>query len=650
MTKSSLIVLTAIVTVSGCMNTDPGGRTSMPSPATLRQVHSEAELEGFIKAGLKQAYNTSTYDTVGVMADQSTTLENEPVSDTNTIEPGVDEADWITVKDGNLHILQKPDIHYWSFFAEEGDWDYDPVDSPARIHTIAIDSAPSQNRLSRYELNNALYWVDGLYSRDQQLIVLGAKSKPHEDWGNPWYWRHGRLSVEAIDVSNPTEPTQQWSIAMDGYLVDSRRIDDRLYLVSRFSPHLPGLDYAWNDEERQANDSVIEQAGVNDFLPNLTWTIGSVTTTVQLSGSGCYIPDSAEWAGYGFPTLTHLTVIDLNSPGEHQTRCTVAPVSRLYQNDSAIYLIENQHVERTNNQVHRFALNQQAPTYTGSVQFAGDLGWNQPEFRLREQDDVLTLVTTEGIDQHKVHTYRVNDNGFTPLATLPNTKRPERIGKPGETIRSARISQDKVEIVTFEQIDPLYLIDLTNPADPFIANQLEEPGFSSYLHSISDNLTVGIGRSGDENGNIEGIKISLYESDLDGELINLANATLPDYDSSYTPAAWEHHAYTGLNYEAQGIYRFVIPAVVTNYRHTDYEQTEGYLTFEVNLAAKTWKHTWVPIEGSVNNWNNSRNARSIIQGDAVHGVWGNQLISWPWHNPEAKETLLLEPGSSPSDG
>ena len=649
MTKTFILVaLTGAIAVGGCVQTNPGGSAPpMPRSAELRQVQSEAELEAFIKAGLKQAYNEPSYhgydDNIAndVAMNESADAGSEPVSTTNTIEQGVDEADWIKFNNGNLHILQQPDIGYWSYFEDDG-WKYNQDISPARIHTVAVDSAPSQDPLSRYELNDSLYWVDGLYSHNQQLVVLGAKSEPYSDWGNPWYWRRGRLYVEAVDISTATDPNQDWSLELEGYLVDSRRIEDKLYLVSRFSPFLPGLDYAWDKEARLNNERLIEQADVTDFLPSLTWTIDSVETTLQLSATGCYIPDSDEWAEYGYPTITHITVIDLNDPGEQHTSCTVAPVSHLYQNDQAIYLMENLSFDREESQLHRFALSEQAPDYTGSLQFPGYLGWAQPEFRLREQDNLLTLVTTEGVDQHKVRTYQVGENSFTALATLPNTQRPERIGKPGETIQSVRISSNKVEIVTFEQTDPLYLIDITDPADPFIADQLEEPGFSSYLHSISDTLTVGIGRAGDDNGNVEGIKVSLYESDLNGNLTNLDTITLPDHEWSYTPAAWEHHAYTGLNYEAQGIYRFVIPVIAGSYLSNGYERTEGYLAFEVNLAAKTWDHEWVDIEESVNSWNGAWNARSVIQGDAVHGVWGNQLISWPWHNPEAKEILSLE--------
>ena len=74
-----------------------------------------------------------------------------------------------------------------------------------------------------------------------------------------------------------------------------------------------------------------------------------------------------------------------------------------------------------------------------------------------------------------------------------------------ERIYSARFMGDKVYLVTFRQIDPFYVIDLSNPYRPYKAGELKIPGYSSYLHPLNKDLIVGIGKDG------ASVKISLFD-------------------------------------------------------------------------------------------------------------------------------------------
>jgi len=74
-----------------------------------------------------------------------------------------------------------------------------------------------------------------------------------------------------------------------------------------------------------------------------------------------------------------------------------------------------------------------------------------------------------------------------------------------ERIYSARFMGDKAYLVTFRQIDPFYVIDLSNPYRPYKAGELKIPGYSSYLHPLDRDLIVGIGKDG------ASVKISLFD-------------------------------------------------------------------------------------------------------------------------------------------
>jgi len=94
--------------------------------------------------------------------------------------------------------------------------------------------------------------------------------------------------------------------------------------------------------------------------------------------------------------------------------------------------------------------------------------------------------------------------------------------------------------VTFRQIDPFYTIDLSDPTDPRILGELKIPGFSSYLHPISDTLVLGVGSDADPEGRVTGAKVSLFDvSDLT-EPLEVAVWTAPD---GWNDIGWDHRAF-----------------------------------------------------------------------------------------------------------
>ena len=69
-----------------------------------------------------------------------------------------------------------------------------------------------------------------------------------------------------------------------------------------------------------------------------------------------------------------------------------------------------------------------------------------------------------------------------------------------ETIESMRWFDGLAIMVTFRQVDPLYAVDLTDPAAPTLMGSLKIPGFSEYLHPLGSQRLVGIGQDADASG------------------------------------------------------------------------------------------------------------------------------------------------------
>jgi uncharacterized secreted protein with C-terminal beta-propeller domain len=118
----------------------------------------------------------------------------------------------------------------------------------------------------------------------------------------------------------------------------------------------------------------------------------------------------------------------------------------------------------------------------------------------------------------------------------------------GETIFAVRFLGNRGFVVTFQQIDPLFTLDLTNPTNPKVLGELEMPGFSTYLHPFGADRLIGFGREVDVN--LRGsLQLSLFDvSDLT-DPTRLDHYVFDDDIGDdngwmYSDAEWNHHAFS----------------------------------------------------------------------------------------------------------
>ena len=111
----------------------------------------------------------------------------------------------------------------------------------------------------------------------------------------------------------------------------------------------------------------------------------------------------------------------------------------------------------------------------------------------------------------------------------------------GEHIRGVRFIGDVGYVVTYQQTDPLYTVDLSDPAHPRVRGELEVLGYSAYLHPAGDGRLLGLGQDGTAAGRQTGLQLSLFDvRNLDSprrlDRERLANA--------WSDAESDHHAFT----------------------------------------------------------------------------------------------------------
>lgn len=156
--------------------------------------------------------------------------------------------------------------------------------------------------------------------------------------------------------------------------------------------------------------------------------------------------------------------------------------------------------------VHRIRISNGNIEYEAGGSFPGRV-LNQ--FSMDEDNGYFRVATTTGGWMGGVRAESLNHVYVLDL-NLNIAGKLEDLAK-GESIFSARFLGDRLYMVTFERIDPLFVIDLSNPASPKVLGELKIQGYSDYLHPYDNNHIIGLGMDADENGRTTNLKISLFD-------------------------------------------------------------------------------------------------------------------------------------------
>jgi uncharacterized secreted protein with C-terminal beta-propeller domain len=183
--------------------------------------------------------------------------------------------------------------------------------------------------------------------------------------------------------------------------------------------------------------------------------------------------------------------------------------------------------------IHRFdTADPEVTRYTASGAVRGEL-LNQ--FSLSEDDGKLRAATTDATGQESFVTVLEEQAG-----RLAQVGQVGGLGR-GERIYAVRFIGKTGYVVTFRQTDPLYTVDLSDPAAPRVAGELKILGFSSYLHPIGDGLLLGVGQDADAQGRQRGTQLSLFDVSDPANPTRLQQVALGTGTTS--GAENEHHAF-----------------------------------------------------------------------------------------------------------
>jgi hypothetical protein len=229
------------------------------------------------------------------------------------------------------------------------------------------------------------------------------------------------------------------------------------------------------------------------------------------------------------------------------------------------------------------------------------------------------------------------------VGELPNAKRPEPLGKPGERLYASRFLGNKGYLVTYRLTDPLYVLDLADPTDPKIAGSLEVSGYSDYLFPLNDSLLLGVGKDAAADGTLgdgrmawyQGVKVALIDISQPSKPIEADRLIIGKRGTDAT-VLQDHH---GIAIQiANGQAKVAMPVKVhqtpTAYMYGVPSDYYGFTRnemakFEVNLSQKkiTTK-TSLPSSMKSERW--IGNDRAVIYMDQVHYYQNGTWVSGTW--------------------
>lgn len=285
----------------------------------------------------------------------------------------------------------------------------------------------------------------------------------------------------SYDISDPEKPVLQDESIQDGWYQTSRKIGNRLYLVTNQSLSIT--------DHMQRKEAVKEDA-IDLWIPAVNGR--------AVSADCIYLPKEGHEGIMmsSFDLADHHKVLD--------TKLLIHNRANLYVTKNVVYLYYSEYAnEALKTRIARFELDaggmiqaKAAGTVKGTV---------QDTFAIYERGSylqVLTSVTSSDPWENRVYVLDENLDTAGKLTGLAE----------GERIYAARFTGDIGYFVTYRNTDPLFTVDFSDPQHPKVIGELKVTGFSDYLHFWSDDRMLGIGlETNPDSGEVTGVKLSMFD-------------------------------------------------------------------------------------------------------------------------------------------
>lgn len=334
-----------------------------------------------------------------------------------------------------------------------------------------------------------------------------------------WYEMNGKsiTQIQVYSIVDRKNPEFEGRLIQDGYYNTSRKIGDVVYLFTQYNMTSDVTSYV---EKKHGVEDLKEGNGVS----SLTEAVIPKVNGEKVAASEIYLPESSGESGILVSSL------DVNKPDKVlDSKLVISGYAQTYISKDALYLYEEDYDGAMITNIAKFALDEGR---ISGVAAAAVSGYVRDTFAINASDGYLRVLTTDYSTEDEVNALYILDENMKLTGQLTGIA-------PGEEIYAARFMGNTGYFVTYRNTDPLFTVDLSDPAKPEIIGELKVTGFSEYLHFWDDTHLLGIGYESDENtGNIENIKLSMFNIENPGEVTEEAKLVLKDVD--YSEALYDY--------------------------------------------------------------------------------------------------------------
>ena len=476
----------------------PGGSFVLANADLEAATDCDALLDSYVERGLDRvgpygwdfggivmfdaggAEASSGSPTASARSSVTTSRSTSNESGTNVQELGVDESDVVKVAGSLLLRLQDGTLRAYDVSGDE----------PTELSSTPIPDARGWSGPG--SPGGELLFVDG------RAVVFGTSRDG------------GSATITTVDLSDPTSPGIVDTVTVEGQLSAARLHGDVVRAV--ISTPLPELDFRHPDGalgelgSRLRNRALVRSTTLADWLP-------TVDGEPVVDCADVAIPNDEELE-LGSTTLL---AFDPADPDVRVTNAVATNSPTSYFSTDRFYLAGTaasfmmwdcfdcrMGPMSGTTPIFAFALDGLAATYVASGEVEGSIADRWSMDAVDGSLRVAVGASSETGNFNSVITLR--EDG----AELVEDGRVDKLGI-GEQIKSVRWFDDLAIVVTFRQTDPLYAIDLSDPAAPELLGELKIPGYSEYLHPLGEHRLIGVGQDASLRGITRGAQAALFD-------------------------------------------------------------------------------------------------------------------------------------------
>lgn len=510
------------------------GATLLKAPNnSLHKMDTSTQKQSYEKAYKKlNSYNIENkQDQNADQAKDDTSSQKQTSSSTNVRTDGVDEGDFVKT-DGNY------------IYAFRNSYDTNTV---SKVEIFQADNTNPKKVSSISLADFKGFSITDMYIKDDKLILIGQQSdlskkdikRIYESDGgnfenyqaNSWSDYYGcpdedvavakkaAINTNTIytrtiiyNVSNKEHPILETSTFQDGTLEATRMVEDVLYVISN----------------RSFSPDKIDKKEPATYIPQICGQV--------LSEKDVYVEEEETGCNY-----TVLSSYDVTQKKYIDQKADYGNSNMLYMGKENLYILSMQNEYLIKDSTSKDAMQQEhivKYSYTNGFMnrmASGTVnGYIFNDYCIDEQNGYLRVVTTyynkDGIPKNGLF---VLDSNLKQVGSLKDLAK-------NETLYSARFTDHMAYFVTYKNTDPLFTVDLSDPENPVVMDELKLPGHSDYLHPVTDTLLLGIGEETTSTGTTVGLKLSLYDISNPKKVKEISKKVLKNYDDAevlYNPNA-----------------------------------------------------------------------------------------------------------------